>query len=193
MCLHVPAVITSKVAVLGRLTEVSIADTEANLWHRVTRMLITGVGRESRDSISRHAPFTVEKAFEVVPGAAEFDPIDRVGVVPHDSVIVGSLRVHIEVKVLVEVDIAWGDVMEHGCVALAVLHPAFVGIIARAGHKSVVGVVLDLDREPDGLIAVNHVVVPEGLHGYAAEEIRQRRDGVGKAAEGWGRLDCVIN
>ena len=83
--------------------------------------------------------------------------------------------------------------MEHGCVALAVLHPAFVGIIARAGHKSVVGVVLDLDREPDGLIAVNHVVVPEGLHGYAAEEIRQRRDGVGKAAEGWGRLDCVIN
>jgi hypothetical protein len=35
-------------------------------------------------------------------------------------VIIGCLRIDIEVKVLVEVDVAWGDVMEHGRVALAI-------------------------------------------------------------------------
>ena len=154
-------------------------------------MLITGVGRESRDSVSRHAPFAVEKAFEVVPGAVEFDPIDRVGVIPHDSVVVGSLRIHIEVKVLVEVNVAWRDVKERGCVAQAVLHLAFVGV--RAGHESVVGVILDFELETNSLVVVNNIVVPEGLHSHTTKEVRQRGDSVGKAAEGWGRLDCVID
>ena len=83
--------------------------------------------------------------------------------------------------------------MEHGCVALAVSHSTIVGVIVRAGHECVVSVVLDFDREPDGLVVVNDVVVPEGLHGHAAEEVGQRRDSVGEAAEGRGRLDCIID
>jgi hypothetical protein len=38
--LHVPAVIASEVAVLGRLTEVGIADAEANLRDMVSWVLI---------------------------------------------------------------------------------------------------------------------------------------------------------
>jgi hypothetical protein len=72
------------------------------------------------DLVSRHAPISVEKAFKVVSGAVEFDPIDRISVFPHDTVIIGCLWVDIEVEVLVEVDVAWGDVMQHGRVALAI-------------------------------------------------------------------------
>ena len=50
--LHIPAVITSEVTVLGRLTEVGIADAEADLWHRVAWVLVTGLGREMSDLIS---------------------------------------------------------------------------------------------------------------------------------------------
>ena len=50
--LHIPTVITSEVAVLSRLTEVGIADAEADLWHRVTWVLVTGVGWEMSDLVS---------------------------------------------------------------------------------------------------------------------------------------------
>jgi hypothetical protein len=50
--LHVPAVITSKVTVLGRLTEVGVAYAEANLRNMVSWVLVTRVGREMTDLVS---------------------------------------------------------------------------------------------------------------------------------------------
>jgi hypothetical protein len=36
-------------------------------------------------------------------------------------------------------------------------------------------------------------VISEGLHGDAAEEVGQRGDRVGEAAQGGGRLDFIID
>ena len=47
--LDVPAVITSKVTVLGRITEVGVADAEADLRDGVTDVLVTRVCREMCD------------------------------------------------------------------------------------------------------------------------------------------------
>jgi hypothetical protein len=193
VCLHVPAVVTSEVAVLGRLTEVGIADAEANLRDMVAWVLVTGVGREMRDSVSRHAPITVEKAFKVVSGAVELDPVDRVGVFPHDTVVVGGLWINVEVEVLVEVDVAWGDVVEHGRVPLAIPQPALVRVVAGTRHERVVSVVLDLERELNGFTVVSHPVIPEGFHGHAAEEVGQRGDCVGETAQGGCRLNGIID
>jgi hypothetical protein len=139
-----------------------------------------------------HAPLTVEEAFKIISRAVELDKVDRVRVISHDVVVVGRLRVYIEVEVLVEEDIARRDVMEHRCVALAISQLAHVLVAVLARHKSVVGIVLDLERELNGFTVVGHVVISEGLHGHAAEEVGQRGDCVGDTAQGGGRLNCII-
>jgi hypothetical protein len=64
--------------------------------------------------------------------------------------VVGCLGVDIEVKILAEVDVARGDVMKHGCVALAESQPTGVRVVGFAGQESVVSIVLDFDRELNG-------------------------------------------
>ena len=61
--------------------------------------------------------------------------------------VLGCQGINIEIKVLVKVDVAWGDVMEHGRVALAIFDPAIVRLVIITRHESVVGIVLDLESE----------------------------------------------
>ena len=49
--LDVPAVITGKVTVLGRLTEVGVTDTESNFRDGVADVLVTRVGWEMGDLV----------------------------------------------------------------------------------------------------------------------------------------------
>ena len=138
------------------------------------------------DSVPRHTPLTVEKSFKIVSGAIEFDPVDGVRVVTHDMAILGCLRIDIEVEVLVKVDVARGDVMEHRRVALAVSNLAIIRAAASTGHESVVSIVLNLELEINVLVlrVTSCVVIFEGAHGHATEEIGERGDCIGEAAKG---------
>lgn len=87
--------------------------------------------------------------------------------------VLGSQRIYVEVKVLVKVDIAWGDIMEHGRVALAVSDPAVAPLVIRTRHESVVSIVLDLELEFNVLILriTRCVVIFEGRHSHATKQI----------------------
>lgn len=79
-------------------------------------------------------------------------------------------------------------------VAHLIVHAAFVELTAFARHERVVGVVLCLDLEPDGLVAVVcDVVLIEGLHGDAAEKVGQRGHRVSELAETRSRLDLIVD
>ena len=87
--------------------------------------------------------------------------------------VLGCQWINVEVKVLVKVDIARGDVMEHGRVPLAISDPAIGQTAVGTRHESVVGIVLDLEPKFNVLVLriTNCVVIFEGRHGYTTKEI----------------------
>lgn len=106
-------------------------------------MLITRAREQVVDSVVTEAGTGVEKAFEVVPGAAEFDKIDRVSIVAHHVVLVSGHGVQLEVQGLVKVDIAWDDVVEHWSVSLLVVDFAVASLASVARDECIIGIVLD--------------------------------------------------
>ena len=109
--------------------------------------------------------------------------------------VLGCQGINIEIKVLVKVDVVWGDVMEHGRVALAISDLAVASAAIRTRHESVVGIVLNLELEFNVLVLgiTRCVVIFEGRHGHATKEVRQRGNCVCEAAKGRCRLNRIVH
>lgn len=82
-----------------------------------TRELVSSASLESTDSVVTESSLVVIVSLSVTACTIDLDEYDRVHVGGDSILVVGSLRIHDDINVLVEVNLIWDNVIKPRSVA----------------------------------------------------------------------------
>ena len=192
MRLDVPAVVASKVAMLGARSQVCVTSSEANLGDLLSGELVTITGEESIDGPLIKSHGLVKVALGVGAGTGHLDVDDGVVVQGSHALVVDFHGVDHDVDVLVPINLVRGNIMEIGRVQPVVGDFTFAQRIVGANGVSGFSSVSNTDSEAKVGIAVGDVEGAKGVVG-ATCSVLDGWHGIGQASEDSSRLDLVIN
>lgn len=191
--LDVPAVVSSKVAMLGSLSLVSVADAETHLGVLGAGMLVASLCLQAANSVAGQSGLVVDQALRVAARTRKLDEDDGVHVIPDTGVLIGGHWVQENGQLLVEVHVGRGNVVQVRCVPHRVPNVAQMFLVFGAGRVGGLGLVRDLELELNVFIVVSDEMSVEGLHGDTTKDIGDGWERVCQSTKVWCRLDFVVD
>ena len=192
----IPALISSPVAVLCRLSNVSVADTEANLRLVIlARVLVANLCPEGTDLVVREPGLVVDASLGVAARTIDLDVNNGVHISGDNFRVIRSHGVNDQANILVPIDLIRHHIVKQGCVAQVVINLALRLIFLRAKRLSRLSRVRDFDGELEVLLLAVGKIRRVDCFGEVidAEEVGDGGHLVGQLAKCGGRLDLIVD